>query len=67
MAKIGQQPLLRIEHQEEKGMWIHHIGEIAIGLFVLLFAAHFGLHFLFKWQKHRRQTSKHKIESTEEK
>ena len=67
MAKIGQQPQHRIELQEETGMWIHHIGEIAIGLFVLLFAAHFGLHFLFKWQKHRRQADEHKPENTEEK
>lgn len=36
-------------------MWINHIGEIAIGLFAVLIAAHLGLHFFFKWQKRRKQ------------
>lgn len=35
-------------------MWIHHIGEIAIGFFVLLILIHFGLHFLFKYQKMKK-------------
>lgn len=34
-------------------MWIHHIGEIAMGFFVVLLLIHLGLHFVFKWQKHR--------------
>ncbi len=35
-------------------MWIHHIGEIAIGAFVLLIAVHFGLHFMFKAQRAKK-------------
>lgn len=29
-------------------MWIHYIGEIAIGFFVLIIAIHFAVHFVFK-------------------
>ncbi len=29
-------------------MWIHHIGEIAMGFFILLIALHFAVHFIFK-------------------
>lgn len=29
-------------------MWIHHIGEIAMGFFILLIALHFSVHFIFK-------------------
>jgi uncharacterized SAM-binding protein YcdF (DUF218 family) len=29
-------------------MWIHHIGEIAIGFFILLIVLHFSVHFIFK-------------------
>ena len=32
-------------------MWIHHIGEIAIGFFILLIALHFAAHFIFKTQR----------------
>ncbi len=32
-------------------MWIEHIGELAIGFFILLIIAHFGLHFFFKYKK----------------
>jgi len=39
-------------------MWIHHIGEIAMGFFVLLIAIHFGLHFLFKYQKKKKDQLK---------
>ena len=39
-------------------MWIHHIGEIAIGFFVLLIAIHFGLHFIFKAQRIKRDKAK---------
>ena len=41
-------------------MWIHYIGEIAIGFFVLLIAIHFGLHFLFKYQKKKKDALKTK-------
>jgi hypothetical protein len=34
-------------------MWIHHIGEIAIGFFIGLLALHFGVHFIFKLQRHK--------------
>lgn len=36
-------------------MWIHYIGEIAIGVFVGLMVLHFGVTFYFKWLK-KRQT-----------
>jgi hypothetical protein len=39
-------------------MWIEHLGEIAIGVFVGLIAVHFGLHLLFKHQKNRRKAQK---------
>ncbi|WP_321324155.1 hypothetical protein [Thiomicrorhabdus sp.] len=39
-------------------MWIHHIGEIAIGFFVLLILIHFGLHFFFKYQKKKKDQQK---------
>ncbi|MEA3404184.1 MAG: hypothetical protein U9R28_00400 [Pseudomonadota bacterium] len=32
-------------------MWINHIGEIAMGFFVLLIVIHFALHFVFKAQR----------------
>lgn len=38
-------------------MWIHHIGEIAIGFFVVLIALHFGVSFYFKWLKKRQKQS----------
>jgi len=38
-------------------MWIEHIGEIMIGVFVILIAAHFGLHFWMKYQKRKMQKS----------
>lgn len=37
-------------------MWIHHIGEIAMGAVALLLVIHFGLHILFK---HKKSTKKH--------
>jgi len=42
-------------------MWINHIGEIAMGFFVLLILIHFGLHFLFKYQK-RKQNNAEQID-----
>lgn len=38
-------------------MWIEHLGPIMMGAFVVLIAAHFGLHVYFKYQK-RRQSQK---------
>lgn len=35
-------------------MWINHIGEIAMGFFVLLIVIHFALHFVFKAQRIKR-------------
>ena len=35
-------------------MWIHHIGEIMIGVTILLVVAHLGAHFYFK-ARHRRR------------
>jgi heme/copper-type cytochrome/quinol oxidase subunit 2 len=29
-------------------MWIHHIGEIAMGFFIFLIVLHFSVHFIFK-------------------
>jgi hypothetical protein len=43
-------------------MWINHIGEIAMGFFVLLILIHFGLHFLFKYQKRKQGKSLSKSE-----
>jgi|UPI00037BF6FB hypothetical protein len=40
-------------------MWIHHIGEIAMGFFILLIALHFSVHFFFK-AKARRMKNKNK-------
>jgi len=39
-------------------MWINHIGEIAIGFFIFLILIHFGLHFLFKYQKNKQDKAK---------
>lgn len=39
-------------------MWIHYIGEIAIGFFVLLLVLHFALHFLFKAQSVKKKQKK---------
>jgi len=41
-------------------MWINHIGEIAIGFFIILILAHFGLHFLFKHHKNKKKSAKEK-------
>jgi hypothetical protein len=35
-------------------MWINHIGEIMMGVFILLIAVHFGLHFYFKSVKRKK-------------
>ncbi|MGM0541498.1 MAG: hypothetical protein ACQEQR_03540 [Pseudomonadota bacterium] len=45
-------------------MWIHYIGEIAIGFFVLLLVIHFAVHFIFKALriKKRRNTLKQQQE-----
>lgn len=43
-------------------MWIHHIGEIAMGFFVVLILIHFGLHFLFKYQKMKKNKQKQNSE-----
>ncbi len=47
-------------------MWINHIGEIAIGFFVLLIAAHFGLHFFFKAQRVKRDKQAQKKSEQQE-
>ncbi len=39
-------------------MWIHHIGEIMIGVFVALIIVHFILHVVFKRQRHNRDKQK---------
>jgi hypothetical protein len=39
-------------------MWIHYIGEIMIGVVVLLVVAHLGLHVYFKHQKRKKKASK---------
>jgi hypothetical protein len=39
-------------------MWIHHIGEIAIGFFILLIILHFALHFIFKSQRVKKERQK---------
>lgn len=44
-------------------MWINHIGEIMMGVFILLIAAHFGLHFYFKSVK-RKKAKQQKTAST---
>jgi len=44
-------------------MWIEHIGEIAIGFFGFLILIHFGLHFLFKYQKRKQDKLKAPDES----
>ncbi len=41
-------------------MWIHHIGEIMIGVFLALIILHFILHIIFKIQRRNldnKQTS----------
>ena len=48
---------------KESIMWIHHIGEIAIGFFIGLLALHFGVHFIFKLQ--RRKNKKKTIKQLE--
>ena len=35
-------------------MWIHHIGEIMIGVFFALIILHFILHIIFKIQRRNR-------------
>lgn len=53
-------------------MWIHHIGEIMIGVFALLIVAHFALHVIFKRQRHHEdkkmaeERSKQKAESEQQ-
>ncbi|GAB6034079.1 hypothetical protein [Galenea microaerophila] len=44
-------------------MWIHHIGEIMIGVLVALLIAHFIFHGLFKIQRRHRD----QIEAKKEK
>ena len=46
-------------------MWINYIGEIAIGFFILLIAVHFGLHFIFKAQKIKRDKAKKAAQMSE--
>lgn len=41
-------------------MWIHYIDKIMIGVFVILILAHFGLHFYFKYVKHKQKARKSK-------
>lgn len=41
--------------QGKRTMWIHHIGEIMIGVSVLLVVAHLGLHFYLKARHQRRK------------
>lgn len=36
-------------------MWIEHIGTIGMIAAIVLIAAHFGVHFYFKWQKRKKQ------------
>jgi len=48
-------------------MWIHYIGEIAMGFFVLLIAIHFALHFIFKAQKAKRNRLKNQSKTQESK
>lgn len=38
-------------------MWIEHIGTIGMVAVVVLVAAHFAVHFYFKWKK-RKQKNK---------
>lgn len=47
-------------------MWIHHIGEIMIAVFVLLIAAHFGLHLYFKNVKRKKNAQKAAQRNTNE-
>lgn len=50
-------------------MWIHHIGEIMIGVFFFLIAVHLVLHIVFKRQRYNEdkkiaeEQSKQKAES----
>lgn len=37
-------------------MWVYHIGEIMMGLFVLLILAHLAIHFLPKWLSKDKKT-----------
>ncbi|MBN2866953.1 MAG: hypothetical protein JXK16_13175 [Thiotrichales bacterium] len=39
-------------------MWIEHIGTIGMVAMVILVAAHFGLHFFFKYQKKKKDEAK---------
>lgn len=39
-------------------MWIHYIGEIMIGVTILLVAAHFGAHFYFKHKRRKNLAAK---------
>jgi len=39
-------------------MWIHHIGEIGIGLFVGLFGIHIALHFYLQAKKRNQNAQK---------
>ncbi|WP_160326785.1 hypothetical protein [Thiomicrospira sp. WB1] len=43
-------------------MWIHYIGEIMIGVVVLLVVAHLGLHVYFKHQKRKKRAVSKKAE-----
>lgn len=36
-------------------MWIEHIGTIGMVAVVVLVAAHFGVHFFFKWKKRQQK------------
>lgn len=48
-------------------MWIHHIGEIAMGFFVLLIVLHFSLHIIFKIKRSRLDKAERALEQQEEK
>lgn len=43
-------------------MWIEHIGTIGLVAVLVLVAAHFGLHFFFKYQKKKKQKNQQEPE-----
>jgi heme/copper-type cytochrome/quinol oxidase subunit 2 len=43
-------------------MWVHHIGEIAMGLMVFLLVGHFGASFYMKYRRRKRNQEKQDLE-----
>ncbi len=46
-------------------MWIHHIGEIAMGIMIFLLVGHFGSSFYMKYRRRKKREAEQKPEEKE--